>query len=90
MTTREPAGRGERAENSGSVNWAFVPSMLLSSQPGPFPTVVKVGKAPRCGLPTDGVSRAAQVGWSPTLDQPLVLPRPLLTLPGPPRYRWRI
>ena len=31
-------------------------------------TVVNVGKAPRCGLPTDGVS-AAQVGW-PTLDQP--------------------
>jgi hypothetical protein len=31
--------------------------------------VVKVGKAPRCGLPTDGVSRAAQVGWWPALDQ---------------------
>ena len=27
------------------------------------PTVVNVGKAPRCGLPTDGVSRAAEVGW---------------------------
>ena len=34
-----------------------------------YPPLVNVGKAPRCGLPTDGVSRTAEVGWWPTVDQ---------------------
>ena len=45
--------------------------------------VVKVGKAPRGRLPTDGVSRTAEVGWWPTLDRALIDP------PRRPRYRWR-
>jgi len=49
-------------------------------------TVVNVGKAPRCGLPTDGVS-PAQVGWPP-LDQP-GSNQPVIDPPGPPRYRRR-
>jgi hypothetical protein len=35
--------------------------------------VVKVGKAPRCLLPTDGTSRAAEVGWWPAFDQPVTV-----------------
>jgi Resolvase, N terminal domain len=38
-------------------------SDLRAPNRGPFPTVVKVGNAPRCGLPTYGVSRVSEVGW---------------------------
>ena len=52
-------------------------------------TVVTVAKAPRFGLPTDGVSRAAQVGWVAHARPALYAAASLIDPPRPPRYRRR-